>query len=589
MLPPAGTGFGRCPLPPSRARPEPPSPWPPIVPSPAATAAAQDQPPRASADEISTIRSSPPAASARSWPSCCIFVFLVWVVVPLFAAGRGRAAARTFSASAREADGHALHRRASTSTACSPGPLDADGSIHASSGLERLAATWATQRALRGARCRPPWAVGRGPAIRPCFGFADGTVRSARIGFATVVPVGRRRPAGARRPRASAAIAHVRRAASSSDAARGSCARQRLVVGRATSRCSRASNSALAALDLSVSTSAAPSSRRSTRTASSPSTGSRERHNMLTGEATVTLTSPAGYPSRPRPASLPDASSCSSGSATASYSSGRTVACSASTSRDADGAWRFAETLDLVGGATRASPRCASCSARRRLFVGDSRGAARASGSRAPSAEADADTVDGARRIPLVGRTRSSRAGSPVTALAPSQRSRLLAVGLRGRRRARLLRHRPSDLIAEVRARAAPVDAPSHRAEGGRLLARRGPGHRALGHRPRPPRGDASRRSSARSGTRATREPEHVWQSSGGTDDFEPKLGLCRSSSARSRRPSTRCSSACPIALLAAIFTSEFLAPAAARADQVDHRADGQPARASCSASSPPS
>jgi phosphate transport system permease protein len=46
------------------------------------------------------------------------------------------------------------------------------------------------------------------------------------------------------------------------------------------------------------------------------------------------------------------------------------------------------------------------------------------------------------------------------------------------------------------------------------------PASRSRTRTPRSPGGPCS----ARSGTRATNEPEYVWQSTGGTDDFEPKL-----------------------------------------------------------------
>jgi len=54
-------------------------------------------------------------------------------------------------------------------------------------------------------------------------------------------------------------------------------------------------------------------------------------------------------------------------------------------------------------------------------------------------------------------------------------------------------------------------------------------------------------------------EPEHVWQSTGGTDDFEPKLGLWPLVFGTLKSTFYSMLFGAPIALLAAIFTSEFL------------------------------
>lgn len=56
--------------------------------------------------------------------------------------------------------------------------------------------------------------------------------------------------------------------------------------------------------------------------------------------------------------------------------------------------------------------------------------------------------------------------------------------------------------------------------------------------------------------------PEHVWQSSSGTDDFEPKLGLVPLVFGTLKATVYSMLFAVPLALLAAIFTSQFLSPA---------------------------
>jgi phosphate transport system permease protein len=56
-------------------------------------------------------------------------------------------------------------------------------------------------------------------------------------------------------------------------------------------------------------------------------------------------------------------------------------------------------------------------------------------------------------------------------------------------------------------------------------------------------------------------KPEHAWQSTGGTDDFEPKLGLVPLVFGTVKATVVSMLFAVPIALLAAIFTSQFLSP----------------------------
>jgi phosphate transport system permease protein len=56
-------------------------------------------------------------------------------------------------------------------------------------------------------------------------------------------------------------------------------------------------------------------------------------------------------------------------------------------------------------------------------------------------------------------------------------------------------------------------------------------------------------------------KPEHVWQSTGGTDDFEPKLGLVPLIFGTIKATFYSMLFGVPLALLAAVFTSEFLHP----------------------------
>jgi phosphate transport system permease protein len=56
-------------------------------------------------------------------------------------------------------------------------------------------------------------------------------------------------------------------------------------------------------------------------------------------------------------------------------------------------------------------------------------------------------------------------------------------------------------------------------------------------------------------------KPEHVWQSAGGTDDFQPKLGLVPLIFGTLKATFFSMLFGVPLALLAALYTSEFLAP----------------------------
>ena len=61
------------------------------------------------------------------------------------------------------------------------------------------------------------------------------------------------------------------------------------------------------------------------------------------------------------------------------------------------------------------------------------------------------------------------------------------------------------------------------------------------------------------------REPQHVWQSSSGTDDFEPKYGLVPLVFGTFKATFYSLIFAVPLAWLAAIYTSEFMTPRAKR------------------------
>lgn len=197
------------------------------------------------------------------------------------------------------------------------------------------------------------------------------------------------------------------------------------------------------------------------------------------------------------------------------------------------------------------------------LLVGDSRGGLHAWFGIKPEG---ADTPDGVRFVrahDLAGN------GSPVTALAASPRSRLAASGhadgsirLHHATTARTVLDLAPDPAAPIRSLAI---APKEDA----IVALPG----ALGE------GDAARAGFTRRGI-ALRHPEatlaaffrpvwyegyvepaHVWQSTGGSDAFEPKYGMAPLVFGTIKATLFSMIFGAPLALLAAIYTSEFLHP----------------------------
>ena len=70
-------------------------------------------------------------------------------------------------------------------------------------------------------------------------------------------------------------------------------------------------------------------------------------------------------------------------------------------------------------------------------------------------------------------------------------------------------------------------------------------------------------------------EPEYVWQSTGGTDDFEPKLSLVPLIFGTIKGTLYAMLFAIPIAVLAALYTSQFVHPIDQGQDQADGRNHG--------------
>ncbi len=148
--------------------------------------------------------------------------------------------------------------------------------------------------------------------------------------------------------------------------------------------------------------------------------------------------------------------------------------------------------------------------------------------------------------------------GSPVTTLAPSQRSRLFACGHQDGS-VRLL-HGTSGREMAAAPAAGPLQAIAMAPKEDGLLAITGAGGQwckmATGH-PEVTLAGVFRPV----WYEGYPEPDHTWQSTGGTDDFEPKFGLWPLLFGTIKATLYCLLLAVPLALLAALYTSEFLHP----------------------------
>jgi len=235
---------------------------------------------------------------------------------------------------------------------------------------------------------------------------------------------------------------------------------------------------------------------------------------------------------------------------------------------------RVAEQIDLVPESGETLTALTFTAGKTTLVAGDSSGRIRAWFRTKP---ADATTVDGATLVAahvLVGPQ------SPVVALAPSSRSRLLAAGYAdGQVRAYYLTNErelvetqlpggetisalclaPKDngIVALARATGALAN------ESQATIAQSSTAQWTVTQWPL----DASYAEVTPSALfrpvwyEGYESPQHVWQSSGGTDDFEPKLGLMPLVFGTAKATVYSLLFAVPLALFAALYTSEFLHP----------------------------
>ena len=214
---------------------------------------------------------------------------------------------------------------------------------------------------------------------------------------------------------------------------------------------------------------------------------------------------------------------------------------------------QLAETLDLVEEPGEEVTAIGMLAGKNTLLVGDSTGRVRGWFRTKPEG---AETVDGA--VLVVGHELD--VGGVPTAFVPSARSRLFGVGtdsgdaaiyyMTNERRIAQLATAGGGGVQSL-ALAPREDAVVVHAAGGAASWRLDPGYPEV----------SLRGLFGRVWYESYPEPEHVWQSSSGTDDFEPKLGLMPLIFGTLKATFYSMLFGAPLALMAAVYSSEFLDP----------------------------
>jgi phosphate transport system permease protein len=215
----------------------------------------------------------------------------------------------------------------------------------------------------------------------------------------------------------------------------------------------------------------------------------------------------------------------------------------------------LAETLDLLEEDGAEVTSLGLVIGKTTLAVGDSLGRLRGWFRTKPEGAA---TVDGAI-LSLAHEIPAGGAGA-VTAIAPSRRTRLLALGYADGSVA-VAYMTSGEITARAPGRAEDEVAALCMSPKQDLLIGRGrTGLWRIELQPRHP--EASLASLfTKQWYEGYTGPEHVWQSSSGTDDFEPKLGLVPLVFGTLKATLYSMLFGVPVALLAAIYSSEFLSP----------------------------
>ncbi len=214
---------------------------------------------------------------------------------------------------------------------------------------------------------------------------------------------------------------------------------------------------------------------------------------------------------------------------------------------------KVAEEVDLSADAAAHLTQVAWLNGKNTLIVGDSNGNVKA-WFRVPAPSMS--TADGMHFLPAHN---LGRGPASVTALGSSARTRSMAVGY-GDGTLRLFNITSGNLLAEGRnASSRPLSIVSLAPNDDSLVAWDGEFVIAAVDAPHP---EASLGALLRPvWYEGYRSPEHSWQSSSGTDEFEPKLGLWPLVFGTIKATFYSMLFGVPIALMAAIYTSEFLRP----------------------------
>jgi phosphate transport system permease protein len=273
----------------------------------------------------------------------------------------------------------------------------------------------------------------------------------------------------------------------------------------------------------------------------------RRQTNLLTGEVRSTDTQ-TELPLPPREGrGLPDLvlQSDRADSIYALWTDGETVRIDA---RDLD-APRIAEILDVTPDSGVTVTAACQMIGATTVVIGDSSGHVRAWFPTRPASGSGPTTLTAATELPA--------RGSPVTALAASSRNRLLVAGYADG--AAVVGHMTSGrALAEVSAAPGPVDAAALSPGNDALLVLSGDGVRRWSLDSPHPEATLGALFLPVWYEGASR-PTHTWQSGGGSDDFEPKLGMWPLVFGTLKASFYSLLFSVPIALLAAIYTSEFL------------------------------
>jgi phosphate transport system permease protein len=220
-------------------------------------------------------------------------------------------------------------------------------------------------------------------------------------------------------------------------------------------------------------------------------------------------------------------------------------------------AMQLAESVDALEESAAVVTRVGMAIGKTSLLVGDSTGRVGIWFPIRP--QGGTDTSDAAELVR--GKVLEPGAGaSAVTAIAPSARSRLVAVGYEDGS-ARLFFATSAASLGDVDApRAEPIVALAFAPKEDALLASTPTGAWSAAFDARHP--EASFRGIFRPvWYEGYEKPEHAWQSSSGTDDFEPKLGMMPLVFGTLKATVYSMLFGVPLALLAAIYSSEFLSP----------------------------